>query len=67
MLAAARKEPSAVLLFAQIAAVLLYPFLEDSDAGQAYDDLVSRYLGEDLPHRFLEVEKKGFFGRLFGG
>jgi septum site-determining protein MinD len=39
----------------------------DSDAGQAYDDLVSRYLGEDLPHRFLEVEKKGFFGRLFGG
>ena len=38
-----------------------------SDAGQAYDDLVSRYLGEDLPHRFLEVQKKGLFGRLFGG
>lgn len=39
----------------------------NSDAGQAYDDLVSRYLGEDLPHRFLEVQKKGLFGRLFGG
>jgi septum site-determining protein MinD len=37
-----------------------------SDAGQAYDDLVSRYLGEDLPHRFLDVQKKGFLGRLFG-
>jgi hypothetical protein len=35
VLAAARKEPSAVLLFAQLAAVLLYPFTEDSDAGQA--------------------------------
>ena len=35
MLAAARKEPSAILLFAQSAAVLLYPFLEDSDVGRA--------------------------------
>ena len=35
MLAAARKEPSAVLLFAQLAAVLLYPFLQDSDIGRA--------------------------------
>ena len=40
---------------------------ENSDAGQAYTDLVSRYLGEDLPYRFLEVQKKGLFGRLFGG
>ena len=39
----------------------------DSDAGQAYGDMVSRYLGEQVPHRFLEVEKKGFFSRLFRG
>lgn len=39
----------------------------DSSAGQAYNDMVSRYLGEDLPHRFLKVEKKGLLGRLFGG
>jgi septum site-determining protein MinD len=39
----------------------------DSSAGQAYGDMVARYLGEDLPHRFLTVEKKGLFGRLFGG
>jgi septum site-determining protein MinD len=39
----------------------------ESSAGQAYTDVVARYLGEALPHRFLEVEKKGLFGRLFGG
>lgn len=39
----------------------------ESSAGQAYSDMVSRYLGEDLPHRFLTVEKKGLFGRLFRG
>ena len=39
----------------------------DSNAGKAYSDMVARYLGEDLPHRFLSVEKKGLFGRLFGG
>jgi septum site-determining protein MinD len=40
---------------------------EKSDAGQAYLDVVRRYLGEDVPHRFIEEEKKGLFGRLFGG
>lgn len=36
----------------------------ESDAGQAYEDAVSRLLGEDLVHRFVEVEKKGFFNRF---
>jgi hypothetical protein len=40
VLAAARKEPSAVLLFAQIAAVLLYPFTEGSDVGRAVFSLL---------------------------
>jgi septum site-determining protein MinD len=39
---------------------------KNSDAGLAYDDFVRRFLGETVPHRFLEVEKKGFFKRLFG-
>ena len=39
----------------------------ESDAGQAYSDAVARYLGEDLPHRFLEIKKKGFFSRMLGG
>lgn len=37
---------------------------EKSDAGQAYADIVDRYLGEDKPHRFID-EKKGLFGKLF--
>ncbi len=39
----------------------------ESIAGQAYDDLVERFLGNDVEHRFLSVEKKGFFSRVFGG
>lgn len=38
---------------------------EQSDAGQAYADIVARYLGEDKPHRFIDAEKKGLFGKLF--
>lgn len=39
---------------------------EKSDAGQAYADIVARYLGEDKPHRFID-NKGGFFRKLFGG
>jgi septum site-determining protein MinD len=39
---------------------------KDSDAGQAYIDVVKRYLGERVPHRFLNTPRKGIFGRLFG-
>lgn len=38
----------------------------ESDAGKAYSDAVARFLGEERPHRFLQAEKKGLFGRLFG-
>lgn len=37
----------------------------DSRAGQAYVDVVARFLGEDLPHRFIAPEKRGFLKRLF--
>jgi septum site-determining protein MinD len=40
---------------------------ETSDASRAYDDAVARMLGQDLPLRFIEEPKKGFFARLFGG
>lgn len=41
---------------------------KDSQAGQAYTDVVDRFLGEDIPLRFVEVEEKkqGFFKKLFG-
>ena len=35
MLRIARREPSAILLFAQLAAVLIYPFLEGGQVGRA--------------------------------
>ncbi|ALG68188.1 septum site-determining protein MinD [Beggiatoa leptomitoformis] len=38
----------------------------NSDAGQAYLDVVARFLGEERPHRFLKTDKKGFLTRLFG-
>lgn len=40
---------------------------EESDAGQAYGDAVDRLLGKEVPHRFLEIQKKGLMKRLFGG
>jgi len=40
---------------------------EGTDAGKAYSDAVARFLGEERPHRFITAEKRGFFGRLFGG
>ncbi|SFP74720.1 septum site-determining protein MinD [Nitrosomonas cryotolerans] len=39
---------------------------EKSEAGQAYVDIVARYLGEKRPHRFID-SKKGFLSKLFGG
>ncbi len=39
---------------------------EKSEAGQAYADVVARYLGEKRPHRFIDG-KQGFLRRLFGG
>lgn len=36
-----------------------------SDAGQAYADAISRFLGEDLPYRFVE-ERPHWLKRLFG-
>ncbi|NOR79623.1 MAG: septum site-determining protein MinD [Methyloprofundus sp.] len=38
---------------------------EASKAGKAYADIVDRYLVEDKPHRFIDEDKKGLFGRLF--
>jgi len=39
----------------------------ESQAGQAYDDAVARIIGEERPMRFTQLEKKGFFSKLFGG
>src|SRR3546814_5698902 len=39
----------------------------ESAAGQAYDDAVARVMSEERPMRFTQLEKKGFFSKIFGG
>ncbi|MGB0129480.1 MAG: septum site-determining protein MinD [Rhodocyclaceae bacterium] len=41
-------------------------FLKDTDVADAYFDVVSRFLGESLPMRFVDLPKPGLFKRLFG-
>lgn len=40
---------------------------KESEVAQAYMDIVERYLGKELPMRFTEYVKPGFFKKLFGG
>ena len=40
---------------------------QESDAGQAYTDAISRLLGEEVDFRFITAEKKSLLKRLFGG
>jgi septum site-determining protein MinD len=39
----------------------------ESDVARAYDDAVTRLLGEQVPLRFIDEPKKGLFARMFGG
>jgi septum site-determining protein MinD len=38
-----------------------------SDVSEAYSDVVNRFLGEQLPLRFVDYEKPGLLQRIFGG
>jgi septum site-determining protein MinD len=44
------------------------PVIRDTEsrAGQAYDDLVARFLGEDRPYRHIQPQQKGWLARFFG-
>jgi septum site-determining protein MinD len=37
---------------------------KESAAGRAYNDAVSRFLGETIEHRFMKPERRGLFQRL---
>ncbi len=41
--------------------------IKGSDVALAYEDVVSRFLGEDVTLRFTSYEKQGFLHRIFGG
>jgi len=40
--------------------------LKSTDVSEAYRDVISRFLGEQVPMRFTQADKPGFFKRLFG-
>ena len=40
--------------------------IESSDVSEAYKDVVSRFLGEEKPMRFIDYQKPGLLQRLFG-
>lgn len=41
--------------------------MNGSDVADAYQDMVARFLGEEVPLRFVDYEKPGILKRLFGG
>lgn len=41
--------------------------IEGTEVSEAYKDVVSRFLGEEVPLRFTSYEKPGFLQRIFGG
>jgi septum site-determining protein MinD len=41
--------------------------LKGSDVSEAYEDVISRFLGEEKPLRFVTYEKPGILQRIFGG
>ena len=40
---------------------------KETDAAEAYHDVIGRFLGEDKPLRFVDYVKPGLLKRLFGG
>ena len=40
--------------------------MKESNVGKAYEDSITRFLGEELPLRFISEDKKGLFSRIFG-
>ena len=41
--------------------------LKGTDVAEAYSDIVARFLGENVPLRFVTYEKPGLIKRFFGG
>lgn len=41
--------------------------IKGSDVSEAYEDVISRFLGNDVPLRFVDYEKPGLLQRIFGG
>lgn len=42
-------------------------YIKNSKVSEAYKDVIDRFNGKDVPLRFVDAEKQGFFKRIFGG
>lgn len=42
-------------------------YMKGSEASESYKDVISRFMGEEKPLRFITPQKQGFFKRIFGG
>lgn len=40
--------------------------IKGSDVSEAYKDVITRFMGEEVPFRFVDAQKAGLFKRLFG-
>ena len=40
--------------------------IKGSDVSEAYKDVITRFMGEEVPLRFVDTQKAGLFKRLFG-
>ncbi|MFZ9990622.1 MAG: septum site-determining protein MinD, partial [Burkholderiaceae bacterium] len=40
--------------------------IKGSDVSEAYNDVISRFMGEEVPLRFVDAQMAGLFKRLFG-
>jgi len=41
--------------------------MKGTDVSDAYEDVITRFLGQEVPLRFISYEKPGFLQRIFGG
>ncbi len=41
--------------------------MKGTDVSDAYEDVISRFLGQEVPLRFVNYEKPGLLQRIFGG
>jgi septum site-determining protein MinD len=57
------------LIFEEVRYIIIIPVIinKNSRAGLAYSDCIGRFLGEEIDLRFINTNKKGIFGKLFGG
>ena len=40
--------------------------IKGTDVSEAYNDVITRFMGEEVPLRFVDAQKVGLFKRLFG-